>query len=65
MEPGARGQVKSTILLNAGTISRREAAQPNCRKAVVWLLLMAPKSEEKLEKVQVSTDGQGIPICRE
>ena len=48
-----------------GTISPREAAQANCSKAVVSLLLMAMKSEEKLEKVQVSTDRQGIPICRE
>jgi hypothetical protein len=64
MEPGTRRQVKSTILLNAEAISPREAAQPNGSKAVVWLLLMALKSEEKLEKVQVSTDRQGIPICR-
>lgn len=62
---GARRQVKSTILLNAGTISPREAARPICSKAVVWLLLMALKSEKKPEKVQVSSDRQGIPICRE
>jgi hypothetical protein len=65
MYPGARRQVKSTILLHAETISPRESAQPNCSKAVVWLLLMALKSEKKPEKVQVSTDRQGIPICRE
>ena len=65
MEPGTRRRVKSTNLLNAGTISPRKAAQPNCSKAVAWLLLIALKSEEKLEKLQVSTDGQGIPTCRE